>query len=65
MNRLKPCPFCGGEAVLTEHSVFLKRYQIICTGYTTCEILPSTDLMEKPEQAIEAWNRRAKDEVSD
>lgn len=49
MNKLKLCPFCGGEATIT---LFIKQIAISCTN---C----SAVVVEKTAQeAIEAWNRR-------
>lgn len=60
---LKPCPFCGAEAVINTiepHShmlVLLPDYGgetfIECTG-CTCGIAGETE-----HEAVEAWNRRA------
>ena len=30
MNKLKPCPFCGGEASLNYNSYLTRGYQCIC-----------------------------------
>lgn len=68
MNKeLKPCPFCGGEAVINtiephthEFATFMPSYPggtfIECTC-CTCALSGDTE-----EKAIEAWNRRATDE---
>lgn len=64
MNKeLKPCPFCGGEAVINtiephKHEVakFMPDYPggtfIECTG-CTCALSGETE-----EKAIKAWNTR-------
>lgn len=44
---LKPCPFCGGEAVLYEH------YWCRCKNCGA-----STELFKTEQDAIVAWNRR-------
>lgn len=60
MTNLKPCPFCGGKA----------RLKLISTDAITMmppmywhrvECISCRAGIEKkdPEQAIEAWNRRA------
>lgn len=50
MERLKPCPFCGGEATLVEDK---KQYKIFCTKcdcqYGWCE---------DKDDTIHGWNRR-------
>lgn len=50
--KLKPCPFCGGEAKLT---VFLGKLCVACTNCLGA-IVPSVGMTKK--EAIEAWNRR-------
>lgn len=59
---LKPCPFCGGEAVIDTiepHAHMLALLPdyggetfIECTG-CTCAIVGKTE-----HEAVEAWNRR-------
>ena len=66
MTELKPCPFCGGKAILVALSV--------CSGYIACiaechfESAKFWDNMLEHEEekkwfkkAIEAWNRRVND----
>ena len=62
MTELKPCPFCGGEAVI--------RYQM-GSAYISplhkkgCFIEPNTWIKSTApiKKQIEAWNRRANDEA--
>ena len=49
-DKLKPCPFCGGEARLIGHS----PYSITC-----CKCRATTVICNTPDDAIDAWNRRA------
>ena len=59
MAELKPCPFCGGKAFLTNDLATYGcdvMYRVICEN---CNI--STPLKWTEEKAIEAWNRRAED----
>lgn len=49
-NKLKKCPFCGGEA----HVVGLSTKWVVCSK---CEAESGCFYTE--EDAIEAWNRRA------
>lgn len=56
--KLKPCPFCGGEAEMIEdanHMSFVRCEQRCCRTY----------FFESPKVASIAWNRRAgeQDEV--
>lgn len=55
MSKLKPCPFCGGKAVLTLSHCQDGTYVVGCVD-CNCEM----DYMETKEETIEAWNRRAK-----
>jgi len=51
MSELKPCPFCGGRAVLNKD--YLGHFYISCDK---CEI--KTDSCVDPNIPIAAWNRR-------
>ena len=55
-EKLKPCPFCGGEALLWEIKD-CDCYRVFCTKCPCCMGIN----LEKDE-AIEAWNRRVDDE---
>lgn len=48
-DKLKPCPFCGGEARLVGHY----PYSITC-----CNCRATTVVCDTPEKAIDAWNNR-------
>lgn len=59
-DKLKPCPFCGGEAKLHEaydiegnHAV----WRILCTE---CNMV--TAYYNTPDCVVDAWNRRSNDE---
>ena len=56
-NELKPCPFCGGEAVI--RILFGKQF-IAPLHKKSCIIKPDTWLKaDLPiENQIKAWNRR-------
>ena len=59
MAELKPCPFCGGEAIARPN---LPTYGSDVMYYVICgKCLMRTPLKWTTEQAIEAWNRRAED----
>ncbi len=57
-NELKPCPFCGGEAVI--RFLFGKPY-ISPLHKNGCVIRPDTWLKSSLpiKKQIKAWNRRA------
>ena len=56
-NELKPCPFCGGEAVIR---VNMGNEYICPIHEKTCVIKPDTWLQaDLPiKKQIKAWNRR-------
>jgi restriction alleviation protein, Lar family len=58
---LKPCPFCGGKAILTgiEANYFATRCFVICDN---CHA--SSKRCKNKEAAAEAWNRRADNQLS-
>lgn len=64
-TELKPCPFCGGEAVL-DHFTARKGCEatIQCNG--GCILYMHTITYDTKEEAVEAvttaWNRRAENE---
>lgn len=53
MEKLKPCPFCGGGAVLRKG----QRYLVLCKN-AECRAYISTVDMSTPEEAIKIWNHR-------
>ena len=60
-KELKPCPFCGGEAILQETgSSWCNVICDKCGAMTKC-ILNNCEYSSK-DKAIEAWNRRAGNE---
>ena len=59
-TELKPCPFCGGEAMIIVLPHARKRF-VKCKNQC-CE--QNTNFNTR-EEAIEAWNRRANDESCD
>lgn len=65
--KLKPCPFCGGEAKLSkftmresvkdQHGIFPgKEYPVCRVVCTSCGT--RTAQWDSEEEAIAAWNRR-------
>ncbi|MBQ6232824.1 MAG: Lar family restriction alleviation protein [Clostridia bacterium] len=61
MTKLKPCPFCGGEAVLEDCGPYYGegRFFVRCSK---CDIVQE-HLWATKQTAIKAWNRRVKDET--
>ena len=55
VDELKPCPFCGGKAILDWY--ILPKYEcvIFCR---VCSLEFGRYLGRNKEEAIEAWNRR-------
>ena len=51
-DELKQCPFCGGEAELSEDEFFC-RYSVACT-----ECGAGTDAYGNERDAMDAWNKR-------
>ena len=70
-TELKPCPFCGGEAVLestTEcmgHGEYIKKHYVMCAKCGT-KGKSEYEYSKSSEKCItdckEAWNRRADNE---
>ena len=60
MNKLKPCPFCGGLAKITGSQYCTDMRWVICKD---CHA--STTVLDSEEEAIEAWNRRVTDGNTD
>jgi Lar family restriction alleviation protein len=53
-DELKPCPFCGGEAVLD--NVYDSLWDVACPNE---DCMGSIGLQPTRGMAIDAWNRRA------
>ena len=55
-EELKPCPFCGSESIAVElHG----EYYVRCAN-CECQVAVVTPLFDSKNEAITAWNRRAK-----
>ena len=60
-EKLKPCPFCGGEATWAADTSWGKiTYSIYCSE---CDI--ETRQFKTKEEVRSAWNRRVNDEGKD
>ena len=63
-EELKPCPFCGSNKIklYSENDKDLHGFIHFCSGYDDVMVKIESRLFHTEEEAIEAWNRRAKDE---
>lgn len=59
MDDLKPCPFCGGKAILVE-SIHAQVFKVECMN-TSCYCFNTSTIFSNKTNAIEAWNRRTND----
>lgn len=58
--KLKPCPFCGGDAEFAHGRYWgSELFKVVCGNKDKCAILPETGAYFIKEQAAAAWNRRA------
>lgn len=59
-EKLKPCPFCGGESELVEekHGKYSSLYFVACKGMCIRQYH-----YKDKNRAIKAWNRRANGET--
>ena len=48
-QEIKPCPFCGGEAVLI---------MVQTCGYVRCIKCLATSTFDRKQEVIDAWNKR-------
>lgn len=58
MDKLKPCPFCGGKVKLRVYIMFADIECNYCGINFSLNDLNWTDLAEYERKTIEAWNRR-------
>lgn len=66
MTELKPCPFCGGQAIIGQTKKTLKsQYSVHCmNSQCIANRLGNPFVMHylSIAEAVTAWNRRADDE---
>ena len=60
MNELKPCPFCGGKALLSHDHAGIGASYIRCEkcGLESIRFVKSFEIASD-DKAVEFWNRRA------
>ncbi len=58
-NKLLPCPFCGAEAKILNHS---GAFRVVDTNYK-CDVTFSERWYLTEQEAIAAWNKRVPDIV--
>nr|DAH76866.1 MAG TPA: restriction alleviation protein [Caudoviricetes sp.] len=64
LDKLKPCPFCGGEARLFVSD----GVRVLCTKCrASSKILVDSECYKTSavEKVIEAWNRRTNDDIQE
>lgn len=67
MSKLKPCPFCGGEAKIRGYRTFTERvHGIVDKYYIECKAChietPISKNSEHIDDVLEYWNRRTTNE---
>lgn len=56
---LKPCPFCGGKAIMVKHkNEIVDNLYSVCCGVCYCATPWGTE-----KQAAHDWNRRTNNET--
>ncbi len=71
--KLRPCPFCGGEAALKKSNECVGHGDYICLYYVACEKCRAEggnancrgDQGDLESLAVERWNRRAYERKAD
>lgn len=53
--KLKPCPFCGGKAMIDSDYIFKNSWKVFCRN---CGCGTGIYDGKTPQRAAEAWNRR-------
>lgn len=57
ISDLKPCPFCGGQALIyTTGALDSRKYRVMCGERVDCSCL--LNAFDTKEEAKNAWNRR-------
>lgn len=64
MDKLKPCPFCGSEAVIINTGNYFPKmifYRVVCKSSCTMQ----ARLYRKIEESVKAWNMRGEQDEPD
>lgn len=56
IDKLKPCPFCGGESDCNNDGFMKARNFMWAVECLTCGV--TTDFFDTKSEAVDAWNRR-------
>lgn len=58
--KLKPCPFCGGNAKVEtyKHPYGHTMYWVGCAN-EKCDVFPETPGYSERRNAVRSWNKRA------
>ena len=59
-SELKPCPFCGGVAILGTWRDEYRRLNPSAVHCSVCHV--ETKIYDRKKEAIEAWNSRTENE---
>lgn len=63
MEKLKPCPFCGGEAAVYSINLFRAEIQVICKKCRNRTLAyKGGDYDDTKYLVTQAWNRRVNDD---
>ena len=63
MEKLKPCPFCGGEAKIVHGELGRNGSRVICKNcYCSTDFVSISTRYSCDEKAAEAWNKRERSE---
>lgn len=57
--KLKPCPFCCGEAELASDVYDGNQVWFVRCRWAGCGVYVETEDRPTPQEAAELWNRRA------
>lgn len=57
-NELKPCPFCGGKAILDREDIFCRDCRVKLDIYEFISTGEACNYQEAVKCAVDTWNRR-------